>query len=348
MNIQEAMRKGKELYELPRGTLLKCVEDLGKLDFQTTEKLSFSYEYTDELPCLDKFPRLKKLHINRNLSAKELDELDFKTLEELEVVFDKSFSDVLIDAPNLKKLYIRINDNEGDQLSLFKHSDIIVDISNCNQLEKLKLNHCTGCKFIIGNLSFLKSFSCNDFKYYDFEILKYMPHLNELSITSSKIKNIDFILQCKNLEKLDLCYNEIENVDVICKLVKLKALRIYRNPIKDYDILYNLPLRELLITDKDHEFDFFKGSIQIQATSMAYSFLMRVRNPDNKTPEYVKNTYSKQSDEEIFGKLFARIVKDEIERYTTKENRPSGKVYLDENELNGYILTEYPFLTNFL
>ena len=345
MTVAELMKQAKERYECPRPPRLCAETSISDIECNSIERLLIAYDYVDPIPNLNTFPRLKELHISRNISLSEFEQLDLSSIEELYVVFEKKEPIIKINLPKLKKLEIYISNNENDQLSLFDAFDAVLDIRGCSLLEELHLRHCTGFEIKSDILYNLKKLVCCDYKYYDFEILNHTPELLHLVATDCRLNNIDFLDSTPNLTFLDLTFNDIKDADKVMQLQNLKALHMYRNPLINVEKYKNSPYRTF-ITEKDRDFLMFVHSIGSSGVS-AYSMLMAARKPDPKRKPFLQHLYDKQTDEQIFTSYLASGFKNSIEYHTTPDKTWRKNVLLTKEELEEYVLQEYPFLSEF-
>ena len=346
MNISDLIETEKASSESTKTPRIDANTGLDEIDCENIDSLFVSYDYAQEIPNVDLFPNLKKLHINRRISLSEFEKLDLSKIEDLYVNFYEKVPLLKIKAPNLRKLVIYISNNEEDQITLFEPSEAVIDISCCSKLEELHLRHCTGYKIKTNQLRFLNKLICCDFRYYDFDILRFTPNLVHLVATSCKLHNVDFVRLVPGLKTLDLNRNEICSANVIFELKYIEHLNLYRNPLDDIEKYKALPY-ETHITEKDREFSSFKGSVK-DCMRIAYYSLKSARNPDVRKPPFIQKKYESQTDEQIFIHSFAHYLKKEIEeRVCGKKDFRSIKLYTKE-ELEAYLLKEYPFLEGLL
>ena len=345
MTVTELMTQAKESYERPRTPRLCAETSVNDIECNTIESLMIAHDYVESIPDLHAFPCLRKLHISRSISLSEFEHLDLSSIEELYVVFEKKEPIIKINLPKLKKLEVYISNNEDAQLSLFDAFDAVLDIRGCSSLEELHLRHCTGCEIKTDALYTLKKFVCCDYKNYNFDLLNYTPNLVHLVATSCRLSNVDFLSLLPNLVFLDLSFNEITNTEVIFQLSNLRALHIYRNPLVNIEKLKALPFKTF-VTEKDRDFLSFVHSIGSSKVSV-YSMLKAARKPDPKRKPFLQHLYDKQTDEQIFTRYLASGFKNSIEYHTTPDKTWRKNVLLTKEELEEYVLQEYPFLSEF-
>jgi len=346
MNIGDLIETAKESSEPSKILRIDANTGLDDIDCENIDSLFISYDYAQDIPSLDLFPNLKKLHINRRISLLEFEKLDLSKIEDLYVNFEKKEPLIIIKAPNLKKLVVYISNNEEDQITLFEPSEAVIDICSCLKLEELHLRHCTGYTIKTNQLRFLNKLICCDFRYYDFDLLRFTPNLIHLVATSCKLRNVDFVRLVPGLKTLDVNRNEIFNVDIVFEMKNIEYLNLYRNPLDNVEKYKALPY-ETYITEKDREFSSFKGSVK-NCMEFAYRALKSARNPDVYKPPIAQKMYENQTDEQIFIHSFAHYLKKEIEeRFCDEKGFRSLKLHTKE-ELVAYLLKEYPFLEGLL
>lgn len=90
----------------------------------------------------------------------------------------------------------------------------------------------------LGNLKVLKLYSNNLVG--TFTQLTKFTALEDLSIFSSNLKNVEFLNSLTSLRRLDLSYNEIVDVSPISNLQKLLELKLSSNRIEDISSLFGL------------------------------------------------------------------------------------------------------------
>ena len=347
MTVKELMDQAKEHYERPR-TRTPCLNaetGLDAIDCDNIDSLIIAPDYNAPIPNLHIFPKLKKLHISKQISLTAFEQMDLSSVEELYVIFEKKEPFIRFKLPKIKKLNVIISNNESDKLSPFDISEAIIDIRECIALEELCLKHCTDCSIKTDTLPKLNKLVCYDYKKYDFEILKFTPNLIHLSATGCDLGNIDFLELTPNLLYLDLSYNELKNVDKVFDLLNLQSLHIYRNPLDNPEKYKTLPC-EVFVTEKDHDFHMFTSTIGACATS-AYYLLKAARKPDPKRKPFLQRIYDRQTDEQIFVRALASIIKQKIEFHTSAEKNWRKNILLTAEELTGFVLQEYPFLMDF-
>ena len=345
MTVKELMEQAKERCERPRPVRLCDMAELDTLDCDNIDNLLISHNYSGPIPNLHMFPKLKKLHIIKQISLTDFEQMDLSSIEDLYVVFEKKEHFIRFNLPNIKNLNVYISNNENVQLSLFDTFDAIIDISVCTALEELSLLHCTGYEIKTDVLPKLKRLVCIDHKKYDFEILKFTPNLTHLVAMNCWVENIDFLKLTPHLLFLNLSYNEITDASKISELSNLKSLDIYRNPLDDLEKYKTLPFK-VLVTEKDNDFQMFLHSIWTSINS-AYSMLKSARKPDPKRKPFIQQMYDQQTDEQIFTRNLASNIKQDIEYHTSTEKNWKKNILLTVEELTDFVLQEYPFLTDF-
>jgi Leucine-rich repeat (LRR) protein len=129
-----------------------------------------------------------------------------------------------------------------DDLHLFKNVKMIVLDDNpiaaitINNLEKLELFSCTGCKtssFKGENLKSLASLYLDN-NLLESVSLKGTPRIDQLTLSLNQLKSID-LAQLRNLRKLNLEHNKIQKVDISGNPV-LQTLNVGGNKMKETDI----------------------------------------------------------------------------------------------------------------
>ncbi|AKK71553.1 hypothetical protein OK18_01870 [Chryseobacterium gallinarum] len=130
----------------------------------------------------------------------------------------------------------------ADDLHFFRNVKMIVLDENTisdiavENLEKLELFSCTGCKitsFKAGNLKNLASL------YLDNNLLqgislKETPRIDQLTLSLNQLKTID-VSQLKNLRKLNIEHNSIRKIDISGNPA-LQTLNVGGNKMKETDI----------------------------------------------------------------------------------------------------------------
>jgi Leucine-rich repeat (LRR) protein len=168
----------------------------------------------------------------------------------------------LQDLNNLR--YVHIGHN-------FFLKDIDV-IKTCKNVELIQLQNCPITNPLpLSELPFLKSLSLSNNRIEDFSFVKNL-NLNTMTISSSKLRNIDFLSTQLNLISLYLDGNEISDISEIAKFSNLESLSLSNNlnlkdlsplnglgKLKNLDIsntgvnslihLSSLPLKSLNITN---------------------------------------------------------------------------------------------------
>lgn len=346
MNIGDLIETAKESSEPPKILRIDANTGLDDIDCENIDSLFISYDYAQDIPGLDLFPNLKKLHINRRISLLEFEKLDLSKIEDLYVNFEKKEPLIIIKAPHLKKLVVYISNNEEDQITLFEPSEAVIDICVCIKLEELHLRHCTGCTVKSKQLPCLNKLICYDYKYYNFDLLRFTPNLLEFSASSCKLHTDEFLKFIPRLRRLDLNRNELHNVDKVFEMKYIKFLNLYRNPLDNVEKYQALPY-ETYITERDMEFSSFKGCVK-RCMDFAYHSLKSARNPDVHRPPIAQKMYDQQTDEQIFINSFAHYLRKELEeRFCGKKDFKSIKFHTKE-ELEAFLLKEYPFLDGLL
>lgn len=158
MTVQELIAQAKECCEQPRMPRLSAETELDTIDSDNIDSLMIAPDYTGSIPNLCIFPKLKTLHILKQISLTDFEKMDFSSIEELYVNFEKKEPFIRFNLPKIKKLQICISNNEDYQLSLFDLADTVIDISGCVALEELELHHCTGCEIKTDMLPKLKKY----------------------------------------------------------------------------------------------------------------------------------------------------------------------------------------------
>lgn len=186
------------------------------------ENLTFTKEFTGELPVLDDFINLKELFIYAPIFWEYLSKLNLPYLETLDFVVDDSKEVCTLNFPNL--------------LSLSIHN---ASKKNLTPIEKIiSSNILTGYDF--SNMKNLKSLKLSYFLGFDFNKTKFPKSLEELEITNSEIQNVDWCLAVKNLKKLILDNNSISNVHLLSYMPALEYLSLQNNDIEDAIELTNI------------------------------------------------------------------------------------------------------------
>lgn len=349
MTISEMMRDAKECTKgrCARGLHLRLSNDTpSEIDFIHTKGITVSRDYNGDLDILNKFPHLRTLHISKNITPEDLSKLDLSTIENLYVNFDHEIRDIIIDVPCLKRLTIYISENETDQLSIFDSFPSHIDIGGCSKLEELGLRHCTGYKLIDCKFDSLTHLICADCKGWDFAFLKNMPELSHFVATGCKLSDVSFLKGHNNLTHIDLTYNNISNANVLFELKGLSEVSIYKNPLENPDKYHSLPCSKVYATDKDYEFAHFLASVH-RSSNLAFLAILHYRTPDPKRPALIQRMYDRDTDEDLFARGFASNVKSEIEHYTSPEKNYFFTGLLKKEELQEYILREYPFVKEY-
>ena len=345
MTIKEVMEQAKECCEQQRPARLSDKNGLDTIDCNEINRLLITSDYTGPIPDLHIFSKLKKLHISRQISLAEFEQMDLSSIEDLFIVLEKKGDFIRFNLPKLKKLSVYISDNEAEQLSVFNTFDAVIDIRGCAALEALELRHCTDYKIKSDMLPNLTKLRCVDYKQYDFEILKFTPNLTHLTVSECWINNIDFLSLVPNLLSLDLSYNEITNADKVMELSNLQSLNLCINPLDDKEKYKTLPCKTI-ITDKDRDFERFLSSVWT-SINMAYRMVISERKPDPKRKPFLQYMYDRQTDEQIYIRTLAAYIKRNIEYHTSTKKSWRKNVLLTPEELTEYVLQEYPFLAEY-
>lgn len=186
------------------------------------ENLTFTEEFTGELPALDDFTNLKELFICAPIFWEYLSDLNLPYLEILEFVVDDSKKVCTLNFPSLLSLSI----NNASK-------------KNLTPIEKvISSNILTGYDF--SNMKNLKSLKLSYFLGFDFNKTKFSKSLESLEINNSEIQNVDWCLAVKNLKKLILNNNSISNVHLLSYMPCLEHLSLQNNDITDAIELTNI------------------------------------------------------------------------------------------------------------
>lgn len=315
-------------------------------DCYAAESIFVPYDYEGDIPDISQYPYLKKLHINKSISLMAFEQIDLSQVEDLYVNFNEKASLITINAPKLRKITVYISNNDDDQITLFETAEGVIDISACLELEEIHLKYCTGYHIKTEVLPFVKKVICIDCRYYDFEFLKFTPNLLELTASSCKLRTAEFVKLVPRLRRLTLDRNELQNPDTVFEMKNIEYLNLYRNPLGDLEKYKALPY-ETHITEKDREFSSFKSSVK-NCMEFAYRALKSARNPDVYKPPIAQKMYENQTDEQIFIHSFAHYLKKEIEERFCDEKVFRSIKFHTKEELEAYLLKEYPFLEGLL
>lgn len=76
MNISNLIETEKVSSESTKTPRIDANTGFDEIDCENVDSLFVSYDYAQEIPSLDLFPNLKKLHVNRRISLSEFEKLD--------------------------------------------------------------------------------------------------------------------------------------------------------------------------------------------------------------------------------------------------------------------------------
>jgi len=242
------------------------------------ENLTFTEEFTGELPALNDFINLKELFIYAPIFWEYLSKLDLPFLENLEFAVDDSKEVCALNFPSL--LSLTINN---------------VSKKNLTPIEKvISSNILTGYDF--SNMKNLKTLKLSYFLGFDFNKTKFSKSLENLEITNSEIQNVDWCLAVKNLIKLVLDNNSISNVHLLSYMPRLKHLSLQNNDITDAMELTNIDsLNYLNLLGNP-----VKNEDKLKQLSNIDTLIVNTEDLELKELEDLANSLNEKSDEFMF------------------------------------------------
>lgn len=199
------------------------------------EVLYFEEYYSEDMTDLNCFPGLKKLDLSN--SSCILSKGDFDSLENLEEIGTQESPSILTSLiPHVEKIRsIKI----GDDLMI----DSLEGIEEFTNLEELYIE-AEGISSIeeVCSLEQLKVLVIADGeRIHNFGPLAALKNLKTLSITSSELKNIEFISEMKQLEDVTICKSYIK--DIAC-------LREHKNTLKQLTLIENYEVTDYSVLDE--------------------------------------------------------------------------------------------------
>lgn len=242
------------------------------------ETLTFTEEFTGELPALNDFINLKELFICTPIFWEYLSNLNLPYLENLEFAVDDSKEICTLNFPSL--LSLSINN---------------VSKKNLTPIEKvISSNILTGYDF--SNMKSLKTLKLSYFLGFDFNKTKFSKSLENLEITNSEIQNVDWCLVVKNLTKLVLDNNSISNVHLLSYMPRLKHLSLQNNDITDAIELTNVEnLNYLNLLGNP-----IKNENKLRQVSNIDTLIVNTEDLELKELEELANSLNEKSDEFMF------------------------------------------------
>ena len=272
MNITEAYNRAVQqctpyVSEYVAG-VLDASHGIDSLDTSFIESLSIRYDYAGQIPELSDFPRMKEFRCTPVISLDYVMRQDFSSIEKLSLTVENCPGIIRLKAPRLRKLYLYIDDNETDQIDMFRMGYKAIDLNTMSSLQELELRHCTGYDIIIDHqLNNLEKAVFANCRYSDFSHLREMPNLTRLSIVDSRIVDISFVQYCSLVQYIDLSYNNISDASILLTLPKLQRANLYRNPLRDADHLAQ-NLKSSIISKRDHDINDYLCELSRYASSI--------------------------------------------------------------------------------
>lgn len=350
MNITEAYIRAEQQCTPPvceyAAGILDSSHDIASLDAPLIESLSIRCDYKGSIPDLTVFPRLKEFRCTSALSLDYVMRQDFRSMVRLSLNMENYPGVIGFKAPLLQKLYLYINDNETDQIDMFRMGYKAIDLNMMPALRELELRHCTGYDIIIDRqLNNLERAVYADCRYLDFSHLREMPNLSHLVIENSKIADVSFLQFCPHLQYIDLSYNNISDASVLLTLPQLQHVNLYRNPLQDADHLAQ-NLKSSIISERDRDIRSYLYELSICA-NIAYRMVEYARKPEAKHSFFLQKRLSTLTDEALFAYYLEAFVWDNIKKAIDGEGRLRYRS-LKPKDMLVQAVHEYPFIGNAL
>lgn len=264
-----------------------AIQDISHLQYiKNLTTLNLRSNKIHDISCFKNFPSLRKLDLRSNKlldinGLRYLTELEFldlhyngiKNINEIsylkKILFLCLSENKINDISSLKELlhlqHLFLNDNNISNIApLGKLTNLItVDISdnlctdidvvrNLYQLKHLKLNNNKKVKNydVLKELPSLEDLSISKNSISDFSVVNNLQNLKKINISHNKIKDFLITKSLLGLNWLNLSNNNIENIDEIKKILNLNYLDLSHNKINDINCLQNLKyIKSLYVTN---------------------------------------------------------------------------------------------------
>lgn len=348
MKLAEAFNSAKQRCTPPTPEFITGVLDanhgIDSLDVSSIECLWVKHDYVDFIPELSIFPNLKAFKCIHALDLDYIARQNFLEFTNLSISVNFCPANIRINAPQLKKLYLYVQNNESDQTDLFSMGKKSIDLSLMPHLEEIELRHCSGYDIIVNSpLMNLYKAIYADCRYMDFDHLRYMPNLSRLFITGCHISDLSFLHYCRKITYLDLSYNDISDASVILTLPNLEKTNLYRNPLQNSESLSHI-LSESILSAHDKDINGYLWELCVCANS-AYLMTKKARVPDKKRSPFYQRIIDRSTDEELFAYNLELLVWDGINKCLHGKHSLTYKSVTPE-EMFTCAIREYPFIAD--
>lgn len=265
--ILDIQRKKEEEYQ--NDSIEKSVEKTDDwkqiIDQSKTDIRVASWYEGNDIP-FNGLKGIKKFECFLSIPFVQYKGLDMSQMEEFYCSITDEDTDIVINAPRLKRLTLCINNNIYERITpierMIQFQKKVIDLSNLQELEELKILHSSGYSIIInGQLKKVKKIIQIYELENEFGWLKGTPFLEEYDNYYGDIEDINCLPELEYLRVLRIEHNRLKTIDNIKKYPKLKKLGVRKNEISSINDsslgnLEQLDLRNNIIASKMQKKDF--------------------------------------------------------------------------------------------
>lgn len=298
MLFSEAMEKSRRIEEL-RQANIKAKEDgiNPEVDKAKVKRLRISYD--GMVPDFHQYPNLEWLSVSAPVEPEQINGVCFDNLKELSLCLKKSEKTVILHAPALDKIEIRVDQNEEyNSLPLLTTDYGVIDFSDVPLVRSITLKFVANYKINLPQIDSLLSLGVYNSGSFDSSILENNRQIKSLSIADCDVIGTSFLSHFLFLEKLNLSYNHITVADEVFQLQHLRELDLFRNPLTNPEKYRLSQLERIRINRHDEVVNGFVYAIS-NAPFDAYMLFRSKRDPD-RTPPFFFRLYEKMTDQELF------------------------------------------------